>query len=84
MLITDTSYTDDEYEAKLGWGHSCVSRAVDFAHQASVKSLHLFHHEPNQLDSDIDAKLESARQLMVGLNATTDVIAPAEGETYEI
>ena len=60
ILITDTTYTDQEYESKVGWGHSCVSQVIDLADRANVKALHLFHHDPDQYDDDIDDKLEVA------------------------
>lgn len=63
-LITDTTYTDEEYETKVGWGHSCISRVVDLADKAKVKTLYLFHHDPDQNDDAIDAKLAEARRLL--------------------
>jgi len=63
-LITDTTYTDEEYAAKVGWGHSCISRVVDLADKAKVKTLYLFHHDPDQNDDAIDAKLATARRLL--------------------
>src|SRR5919108_5710518 len=32
LIIHDAQYADDEYEGKVGWGHSTVSYAVDVAH----------------------------------------------------
>ena len=34
ILITDTTYTDEEYQGKVGWGHSCISKVVELAHRA--------------------------------------------------
>jgi len=31
MLIMDCTYTDDEYKARIGWGHSPVSAVVELA-----------------------------------------------------
>jgi phosphoribosyl 1,2-cyclic phosphodiesterase len=80
ILITDTTYTDEEYRSKIGWGHSCVGRVVDLAHAARVKELHLFHHDPDQDDDAIDAKLAKARQGLEALGSETRVRAPIEGE----
>ncbi len=76
LLITDSTYTDEEYETKIGWGHSRISEVIDMAHQANVKNLYLFHHDPDQTDEDIDAKLEAAKSLLNEKNSTTVCHAP--------
>ncbi len=79
VLITDTTYRDHEYPAKVGWGHSCVSQVADLAARAEVKRLHLFHHDPDQTDSDIDAKLDETRKELDRLGSKVVCEAPAEG-----
>ena len=79
VLITDTTYRDHEYPSKVDWGHSCVSQVADLAARAEVKRLHLFHHDPDQTDSDIDAKLEETRAELVRLGSNVVCEAPAEG-----
>lgn len=83
ILITDTTYFDEDYVSKVHWGHSPVGRVVEIAAAAEVKHLHLFHHDPDQFDDDIDRKLTVARDMMAKLNANTQVDAPAEGSTYQ-
>jgi len=29
ILITATTYRDEDYKSKIGWGHSCISEAAD-------------------------------------------------------
>ena len=84
VLITDTTYSDEEYETKVGWGHSCVSKVVELAHNANVEQLFLFHHGPDQDDADIDAKLETATAMLAKLGSSTRVIAPREGERFKV
>lgn len=55
VLIHDAQYTDDEYPDRIGWGHSTLTQAVDFAELAGVGRLLTFHHEPNHSDEEIDA-----------------------------
>jgi phosphoribosyl 1,2-cyclic phosphodiesterase len=81
LLITDTSFNDDAYPAKMNWGHSSVSQVLDLAHRGEVKTLCLFHHEPDQTDDDIDRKLEFATQSLAKRKSQTKVIAPAEGDS---
>lgn len=79
VLITDATYRDHEYPSKVDWGHSCVSQVADLAARAAVKRLHLFHHDPDQSDADIDAKLDEAREALVRLGSKVQCDAPAEG-----
>jgi len=79
-MLTDCTYLDDAYlKRHIGWGHSCVSEVVNFAHAASVKKLCLFHHDPDQNDNDIDKKLEIAQAMLEELGSVTKCIAPKEG-----
>lgn len=84
VLIMDATYTDEVYPQKIEWGHSSVSRVVDVADKAKVKLLCLFHHDPDQTDEDIDAKVELARSLLKSRNSITQCIAPSEGQKLEI
>ena len=84
VLITDTTYRDEEYEGKIGWGHSSVQQAVEMADRAGVKKLYLFHHDPDQTDDDIDAKLEMAQTILEERGSSTICIAPKEGESFTV
>ena len=84
VLIADTTYTDEEYARKVGWGHSAVSPVAELAHRAEVRSLYLFHHDPDQNDDDIDAKLERAQTLLSTLGSATRCVAPSEGQTLTL
>ena len=83
-VIMDTNYFDHEYETKTGWGHSSVNQAVDLAHRAGVKTLYLFHHDPNHDDEAIDRKLSVAQKLVAELDSSTTCVAPAEGESVKV
>ncbi len=78
VLITDTTYRDHEYPSKVDWGHSCVSEVADLAVRAQVKRLHLFHHDPDQNDEDIDRKLDEMRVHVSRLGGNVECDAPAE------
>ena len=56
LYIGDAQYTDEEYSARIGWGHSPLSATVDLALTARSKTLALFHHDPMQSDADVDQK----------------------------
>jgi len=80
-LITDVTYTDEEYPKFVGYGHSCVSQVAALAARAQVQTLCLFHHDPDQNDDDIDRKLASTREALVKHGGeSVNCIAPAEGD----
>jgi phosphoribosyl 1,2-cyclic phosphodiesterase len=75
LLIHDAQYTATEYTDRIGWGHSSVDQAVDFAELVGARRLALFHHDPGRADADVDAMLARARSAA----ATVDVVAAREG-----
>lgn len=74
LLIADGQYTDDEYPAKVGWGHARAITAVDAAVQAGVKQLAIYHHDPMHADEDVDAKIEICRRRARRLGADDLVV----------
>lgn len=54
ILIHDAQYTPEDYETKRGWGHSCYVDVVNYAIDADVKELYLYHHDPYNDDDAID------------------------------
>ena len=84
VMIIDSTYTDEEYVTRMHWGHSPVSETVMLAHDAGVKTMCLFHHDPDQSDADIDVKLRGARTLLERLDSRTRCVAPAENQLLKI
>ena len=79
LLIHDAMYTPQELEEHRGWGHSTYEEAVTLAHDAGVKKLVLFHHEPEHDDKEMDTLLASARKLTKQRGGSLEVIAAQEG-----
>lgn len=53
VLIHDAQYTQEEYQTRVGWGHSAFQDAYRFACLAGVKRLVLFHHDPSRTDEQL-------------------------------
>lgn len=66
LVIYDCTYTDDEFPAKLGWGHSTWQEGVRLAKAAGVKRLAIFHHDPDHDDSFMARIEEEAQALLPG------------------
>lgn len=82
VLVHDAQFTEGEYSAKIGWGHSSVAHAVDFARRTEVSRLVLFHHDPARSDEDLDRLGRHAQELW-GEKGKAPVVA-FEGMWFEL
>ena len=82
-LFHDAQLTEDEYEQRVGWGHSSVAHAVMFAGLARARRVVLFHHDPMHTDAQLDELAARARELWRGPGSVPElavegmVIVPA-------
>lgn len=82
VLITDTTYTDSSYSGRVNWGHSSVNEVVRLAAEAGVRGLYLYHHDIEQTDTDIDAKLATAERIVEEKKSDMRCYAPREKESF--
>jgi ribonuclease BN (tRNA processing enzyme) len=61
ILLHDAQYTASEYKQRLGWGHSSMHDALQFAAVAGVKRLLLGHHDPSHTDAKLEAMLADVK-----------------------
>jgi phosphoribosyl 1,2-cyclic phosphodiesterase len=66
LVLHDAQYLDEEYDAKIGWGHSSVEQAVAFCRAVDAHRLVLFHHEPQRSDRELESLEARARTLSGG------------------
>ncbi len=69
LLIHDAYYSDDEYPAQQGLGHSCPQQAVDVACRAGAKRLILFNHHPARTDDALDATVKALSHVPMPIEA---------------
>ncbi|HET9947980.1 MAG TPA: MBL fold metallo-hydrolase [Longimicrobiales bacterium] len=84
VLIHDAMYTDEEYTARSGWGHSTFSQALGLARECGVKRLLFFHHDPNRTDEALDEIVSRTRDLTAALGSDLVVDAAAEGTEIDL
>jgi phosphoribosyl 1,2-cyclic phosphodiesterase len=58
LVIYDATYTDEEFPAKIGWGHSTWQEGLRLCRAANAKSLAIFHHDPSH-DDDVMQNIEA-------------------------
>lgn len=72
MVIYDSTYTDGEFAAKIGWGHSTWQEGVRLCRAANARSLAIFHHDPDHVDTVMAAIEREARQTWDGAFVSRD------------
>ncbi len=81
LLIHDAQYTDEEYSARVGWGHSSMRQAIEFARLARVKHLVPFHHDPSHSDADLDRFWSF---MVLQTNHDCEISPAQEGVTFDL
>jgi CheY-like chemotaxis protein len=84
LYIGEAQYTDLEYPAKIGWGHSSLSATVEVALQGGVRALALFHHDPMHSDDVVTGMETRAKELIAERGASLRCFAAREGQTLEV
>jgi phosphoribosyl 1,2-cyclic phosphodiesterase len=79
VLVHDAQYTPEEYQTRVGWGHSTLDHAVNFARLVGVRTLVPFHHDPGHDDDRLDAIFNESRawddiELLPGREGTEIVL----------
>lgn len=54
LVIYDCTYTEEEFPAKVGWGHSTWEEGMRLCRAANVKRHAIFHHDPDHNDDFMD------------------------------
>ena len=54
LVIYDSTYTEEEFLTKVGWGHSTWNEGLALCQAANVKKFAIFHHEPDHDDNFVD------------------------------
>jgi phosphoribosyl 1,2-cyclic phosphodiesterase len=79
LLIHDAQYSQEEYPAHRGWGHSSIPQTLAFAALTEVKHLVPFHHDPAHTDADLDRLIAEAVRMA---KPSFKVTPGTEGATF--
>lgn len=81
LLIHDAQYTDAEYAARVGWGHSSMKQAMEFARIAEARQLAPFHYDPTHGDEELEAMLNEE---VAAFQPAFPVTPAREGQTIQV
>lgn len=66
LVIYDSTYTDEEFPEKIGWGHSTWEEGIRLCKMAGVKQMAIFHHDPDHNDDFMRDIEHKAREMWDG------------------
>ncbi|ANK80135.1 MAG: MBL fold metallo-hydrolase [Rhizobiales bacterium NRL2] len=66
VVIYDCTYSDKEFESKVGWGHSTWQEGMRLCQAANVRQHIIFHHDPDHEDMYMERLEEEARFQWIG------------------
>ena len=81
ILLHDAQYTTEEYEPRVGWGHSTMDDALQFAEMTAVEKLLFFHHDPSHSDEYLQQLL---RKSMEHKQFSFEAGIAAEGDIFQL
>ncbi len=79
VVVADSSYTQEEYQSKKGWGHGTFDSCIQLAKDAGAKILYCTHHEPTRSDDELEKVFAEALARHAGDLGGLDVRLAREG-----
>lgn len=63
LLLCDGQYSDEEWPARAGFGHSTWSAVARLGRDCGAKRVRVIHHDPTHTDEKLDAAAEELRRI---------------------
>jgi phosphoribosyl 1,2-cyclic phosphodiesterase len=63
VLVHDAHFSEEEYDERIGWGHSSIADTVAYGRAVGAQRLVLFHHAPEHSDAELERLEARARSL---------------------
>ncbi|MGE0711675.1 MAG: MBL fold metallo-hydrolase [Planctomycetota bacterium] len=82
LLLYDTFFTPEQYEANPHWGHSTPDEGIRLARQGGVPRFYNFHHHPEAWDEELEERTRDY-QLRLG-GSDLEIGLAREGESVEL
>jgi phosphoribosyl 1,2-cyclic phosphodiesterase len=80
IVVYDCTYTDQEFKAKIGWGHSTWQEGMRLCKMAGARQLAIFHHDPDHNDDFMrQVEIDSRKEWQGTIVAREEMILVAGG-----
>ncbi len=66
LLLHDAQYTREEYALRVGWGHSSMEDAIQFARLTNTNHVVLMHHDPTHSDTELHKIFQDLKEHVPG------------------
>jgi phosphoribosyl 1,2-cyclic phosphodiesterase len=66
LVIYDSTYTEEEFPSRIGWGHSTWNEGMRLCREVNAKKLAIFHHDPDHDDGFMKKLEDEARNVWDG------------------
>lgn len=84
LLIHDSDYTPTEYEKVATWGHSTYLQTLDFALEAGVKKLGLFHLNQDRTDIQVREIVNECQEAISRRDGDMECLAVGSDMIFEL
>ena len=73
ILVHEAQYFNEDYLARVGWGHSSMSNAAVLIKEAGIKQWIVTHHDPSHTDEVLHEKLYLQERILHECNIDCNV-----------
>ncbi len=84
ILIHEAQYTPQEYQKKVGWGHSSISNVAILLKHTGCKEWIVTHHDPCHNDTDLLTKAQIHRRVLHDLDLDCNCFMAYDGQTLDL
>ena len=84
LIIHEAQYFPEEYEKKVGWGHSSIPNATVLLKHTGCADWLVTHHDPQHTDDDLHVKLQMHHDVIADCHLHTHVRLAFDGMTLPL
>ncbi len=84
LLFHDATYTPEEYDTRMTWGHSSYTDALNLALAAGVERFGLFHHDHSRHDDELDAIVQKCREIIKNRKSHMECFALTQNSEFSL
>ncbi len=84
FMIHEAQYSPEEYQAKVGWGHSSISNAALLMKFAEVHDWVITHHDPRHTDLSLFKKIQLQNDILEEMHMKCQIRMAYDGFTIPL